>query len=197
MKIKSALVWFGVGLMMALGLCSCGGTDYVPKPRGMNHIELPEHVYQLFNSDTVAYTFEYSKHASVSAHHERKEEQIISYDSMGAKVWLTYLPIKQDNDLLEEYIYNTYKLLQKNNVKAYAILNDTIKTSSGKTATIFYLEGEVPTQYQFYTHDSTRNFIRGALYFETAIKNDSLAPVIEYVKQDINQLINTLNWKNP
>ena len=60
---------------------------------------------------------------------------------------------------------------------------------------MFRLEGEVSSQYQFYTHDTTNNFLRGALYFETATKNDSLKPIIEYVKEDINHLVNTLEWK--
>ena len=60
---------------------------------------------------------------------------------------------------------------------------------------MFKLEGEVFSQYQFYTHDTITNFLRGALYFETATKNDSLKPIIEYVKDDINHLVNTLEWK--
>ena len=48
---------------------------------------------------------------------------------------------------------------------------------NGQIASVAELEGEVPTQFQFYTSDSTHHFFRGALYFNTAMKNDSLAPV--------------------
>jgi hypothetical protein len=37
--------------------------------------------------------------------------------------------------------------------------------------------------------------LRGALYFNTALKSDSLAPVIEYLKKDVIHLLNTLEWK--
>jgi gliding motility-associated lipoprotein GldD len=57
------------------------------------------------------------------------------------------------------------------------------------------LSGEVPTQFQFYVTDSTHHFLRGALYFNTAVKNDSLAPIIEYIKSDMMHLINTLEFK--
>jgi gliding motility-associated lipoprotein GldD len=57
------------------------------------------------------------------------------------------------------------------------------------------LSGEVPTQFQFFVTDSTDHFLRGALYFNTAMKNDSLAPVIEYIKVDMIHLINTLEFK--
>lgn len=191
MKTKSLII-----ITLSLLIYSCGSSDFTPKPRGFNHIELPETAYQPLTIDSFPYTFEYSKSAIIRANHNRKEEQIIDYKTLGAKVWLTYFPIKNNIDTLDALIYTTYKLLQKNNPRADAILNDTIKTAKGKTATIFYLEGEVPTQYQFYYHDSTTNFVRGALYFETAIKNDSLAPIIDYVKKDINHMINTLEWKN-
>jgi hypothetical protein len=45
--------------------------------------------------------------------------------------------------------------------------------------------------------DSTRNFLRAALYFNTRIANDSLAPAIEYMKKDVMHLVNTLEWKSP
>jgi hypothetical protein len=37
--------------------------------------------------------------------------------------------------------------------------------------------------------------LRGALYFRTATANDSLAPVIEYIKADMIHLLNTLEWE--
>jgi hypothetical protein len=43
--------------------------------------------------------------------------------------------------------------------------------------------------------DSSRHFLRGALYFNTRVNNDSLAPAIEYMKKDIMHLINTMDWK--
>jgi gliding motility-associated lipoprotein GldD len=181
--------------ILALFVIACGESTWTPKPRGYNYIALPTHEYQKFDTAGVPYTFEFSKHAKIHDHKGIESKQIIDYKGLGAKIWLTYFPVKNSIDTLEQLIYTTYRLLQKNNVRADAIANDTIITKNGKKATIFYLEGEVPTQYQFYYHDSTSNFIRGALYFETARKNDSLAPVIDYVREDINYMINSLEWK--
>jgi len=57
------------------------------------------------------------------------------------------------------------------------------------------LEGEVPSQYQFHVSDSAKHFLRGALYFKTATQNDSLRPVIDYIKQDVRHLLETLEWE--
>jgi gliding motility-associated lipoprotein GldD len=59
---------------------------------------------------------------------------------------------------------------------------------------IFELEGEVPSQFQFYVTDSTKHFLRGALYFRTATKNDSLKPIIDFIKKDVIHLLNTVKW---
>jgi hypothetical protein len=37
--------------------------------------------------------------------------------------------------------------------------------------------------------------MRGALYFDTKVNNDSLRPAIEYVKKDMIHMINTFGWK--
>ncbi len=71
-----------------------------------------------------------------------------------------------------------------------------MQTQLGKTAVVAHLSGEVPSQYQFFTTDSVDHFLRGALYFNTATQNDSLQPVIEFVRQDIMRLLNTLQWEN-
>ena len=90
---------------------------------------------------------------------------------------------------------DAYKLTAKHQIKAYAINEVITVTPSGKTAVIAELEGEVPSQFQFTITDSTENFIRGALYFNTKVQNDSLAPAIEFMKRDIMHMINTLEWK--
>lgn len=182
--------------LLTLFIMGCSGGSFVPKPRGLNHIELPPVGYQEFNMDSIPYSFSYSKNAKIASKNGSRNEQIIEYTELGAKVWLTHFPIKNNEDTLDALMYTTYKLLQKNNVKAESIDADSIKTKSGNTAMIFNLSGEVPTQFQFFMHDNTTNFLRGALYFETAKKNDSLAPIIEYVKKDVEELINTLEWRD-
>jgi gliding motility-associated lipoprotein GldD len=71
-----------------------------------------------------------------------------------------------------------------------------VRTPKGYAATIYELDGDVPSQIQFTVSDSTKHFLRAALYFRTATKNDSLAPVISYIKEDAIELINSLEWKN-
>lgn len=43
--------------------------------------------------------------------------------------------------------------------------------------------------------DSLHHFLRGALYINTPMKGDSLLPVVEFLKTDVIQMINTFEWK--
>ena len=56
-------------------------------------------------------------------------------------------------------------------------------------------EGTTATALQFYLTDSTKHFIRGALYFHSEV-NDSIAPISDFLKQDMKILIESFRWKN-
>jgi gliding motility-associated lipoprotein GldD len=172
--------------------------DYLPKPLGYNRLELPEPAYQSL-PDTLPYSFEYSRHAQLLADTSNIRERFwieVYYPQLKANVHVTYKRINNNNKLLKEFLDDAYTLTAKHQIKAYAINEAITKTPSGKTAVIAELEGEVPSQFQFTVTDSTKNFLRGALYFNTHVANDSLAPAIEYMKKDIMHMINTLEWKN-
>ncbi|MDP4254828.1 MAG: hypothetical protein Q8938_12535, partial [Bacteroidota bacterium] len=64
------------------------------------------------------------------------------------------------------------------------ILQDTLTQSSAATAK------------QFYVTDSTRNFLRGALYFDATPNEDSLSIVNNFLQEDMRHLINSFRWKS-
>jgi gliding motility-associated lipoprotein GldD len=176
---------------------SCGG-DFLPKPKGYNRIDLPERGFALLDEDK-PYLFEYSKNASVepdSFNLAEKNWINLNYRELGGKVHLTYLPLDSKGKDLKTVMNDAINLTAKHQIKAYGIEESVLLTPKGYTGVVAELSGEVPTQFQFFVTDSTSNFLRGALYFNTSMKNDSLAPVIEYIKVDLIHLINTLEFKN-
>ena len=185
-----------LAIIMVVGLFSCH-QDYLPKPLGYNRLILPKHAYQAL-PDSLPYHFEYSEHSILLRDTSRIRDRYwieLYYPAIKSNIHITYKVI-QNKKLLKEYFDDSYTLTAKHQVKAYAINEVITKTPSGKTAVIAELEGDVPSQFQFTVTDSTRNFLRGALYFNTKVANDSLAPAIEYMKMDMMHLINTLQWKN-
>ncbi len=183
--------------LFSWAVVSCSSsTNLSPKPKGYNRIELPHPVYQQL-PDTLPYNFSYSAFANVTNDSSWIAEPYwidLTYPELTATIQVSYKPVKQNKQLLKEYIKDSYDLTSKHNVKAYAIDEAIVELNNGLTATILELSGEVPSQLQFHVTDSSTHFLRGALYFRTATKNDSLAPVINYVKRDIMHMLNTLEW---
>ena len=183
---------------LLLLLASCTSTpDFTPKPKGYNRIDLPPHRYQVLPAGH-PYTFEFSQEAVI----KRDSSSIalphwlhVYYPRLHANVQITYMDVQRDRRLYNKMMEDARKLTGKHEIKATAIEERILRTPSGMRASVFELQGEVPSQFQFYTTDSTHHFLRGALYFRTATANDSLAPVIEYVKTDMERMINTLKYR--
>src|SRR5260221_7713573 len=171
--------------------------DYQPKPKGYNRLLLPKEEYRSL-PDTLPYQFEYSKSAKLlkdtSWISERHWVEIY-YPELKATIHITYKKLQGKEALLKELLNDAYNLTAKQQIKASAIDELIIKTPSGKTAVVAEIAGEVPSQFQFTMTDSSKNFLRGALYFNTRVQNDSLAPAIEFMKKETMHLINTLQWK--
>ena len=193
---RMAPVYVFILFIFLLSLSSCQ-RDYLPKPLGYNRLILPEASYQTL-PDSLPYTFEYSKHARLLADtagfHERYWIELY-YPALKSNIHITYKELKSNEQLLKELMNDAYVLTAKHQIKASAIDEVITKNAFGRTAIIAELQGEVPSQMQFTITDSTKNFLRGALYFNVKVHNDSLKPAIEYMKKDIIHLVNTFDWR--
>jgi gliding motility-associated lipoprotein GldD len=184
-------------LPFLFGLIACE-ESYLPKPNGYNRIDLPAHSYQSLK-EGYPYSLDFSSHSQVEADSFNLKETAwinLNYREFGAKVHLTYLKIGEGNADFKKLSSDAFKLTAKHQIKAYGIEEAILVTPEGYSGVVAELSGEVPTQFQFFVTDSTKNFLRGALYFNTAMKNDSLAPVIEYIKVDMAHLMNSVKFKN-
>lgn len=186
-----------VVLSFLLVSTACDRT-YVPKPKVFNKIDLPEPAYRAL-PDSLPYQFEYSQHAKILRDSSWISERYwidLYYPEFQANIQITYKPVDGDREKLREYLDDAYILTAKHQVRAQGITDNLLVTESGKRVLFASLSGEVPSQFQFVTTDSTSHFLRGALYFRTATANDSLAPIIEYLQNDMLKMATTLEWKD-
>lgn len=168
-----------------------------PHPKGFSRIELPSALYRPLEKGH-PFTFEVSKYAQVlkdSVSWAEPHWLYIYYPRWDAFIQLTYKSLNHDRKKLAALIEDAYTLAAKHQGKASGIQDYVMTTKSGRKAGLIELEGEVATSFQFFTTDSTRHFIRGAVYVKTATANDSLAPIIKFLKQDAIHLIQTLEWR--
>lgn len=189
-KIKSLLSLS----IIVLFLAACN-ESYTPKPKGYVRIDLPQHAYIAFDS-TFPYTFEYPVYASLSPDPFSPDEPFwinIDFPEFKGHIHLSY---KLVDGNLGDYMDDTRQLVMKHIPKASSI-NDSLlyDPANKKYGLIYHIEGMgAASPCQFFITDSTNHFVRGALYFEVAPNNDSLAPVIAFIRKDIEHLLSTFEW---
>jgi gliding motility-associated lipoprotein GldD len=83
----------------------------------------------------------------------------------------------------------------KHTLKASSINDSLFRTPNGISGVYFSVGGNAATANQFFVSDSTKHFLRGALYFDASPNADSLQPVNEFLEQDLKHLINSFSWK--
>jgi len=191
---------FLLGFLLTLISCGTASEEEnttMPRPKGFPLMEIPSHTYQTLEKGH-PFSFELSRFAEVKKDTFARAEphwMYIYYPRWDAFIQLTYKPVQGDRKRLDKMIRDSYILASKHQMKANRIEDAVLTRMDGSKATIIDLEGEVATPFQFFATDSTTHFLRGAVYLNTAMKNDSLAPVIRYLKQDAIHLIQTLQWK--
>ena len=185
-----------IGFVILLGFSACE-QSYVPKPKAYNRIDLPKPAYQTL-PDTFPYHFFYSQYAELSRDSFPKAGRYyinLYYPDFDAIIQITYKDLTRPENNIDRLLTDAFDLTMKHNPKAYSIQESLIALRNNQIASIAELSGEVPSQFQFFTTDSTYHFFRGALYFNTALKNDSLRPIIEFIKKDAVEMLNSFEWK--
>ena len=118
----------------------------------------------------------------------------VNFPTFGARIYISYYPIGATTfDKLRD---DAYKLTYKHTSKATSIEDSAFLTSYGVSGIFFDVGGNAATAKQFFVSDSTRHFLRGALYFDSTPNEDSLGIVNRFLQEDMMHLINTLQWRN-
>jgi gliding motility-associated lipoprotein GldD len=196
---------FICSIVVALLACEQKQVGDAPRPKGYNRIELPSAKYIPLEPGH-PYQFEMSAYAKVipdTVTIGNKKEVFkaephwiyLYYPRWDAFIQITYKSLGGDQQKLKALINDSFALAYKHQGKAAGIHDYVMTTTDGRKAGLIELNGEVATSLQFFTTDSTKHFLRGAIYVKTATQNDSLAPIIRFLKQDALHLIQTLSWK--
>jgi gliding motility-associated lipoprotein GldD len=185
-------------------LAAChSNSDYSPKPRGYFRLYFPPRAYRTF--DTIyPFTFVYPKYAYIEKDlRPQPSDKLLNmkyllnmqFPNFNGTLHLSYETVtskKVFNELTEDA--RTFAF--KHSVKATSIDQNLIRNPVHKIYGIYYtINGNAASSIQFFVTDSTKNYLRGALYFNTQPRLDSIQPVLDFVKKDVDTLIKTLRWK--
>lgn len=190
---KETAFW---GCLIAVSLFCVSCTEYTPKPRGYFRIEPTKAAYQSLNVSDLPFDFNVSNSVIVELSDKKQAtcELNLVYPELSAKIYCSYLPITSESFFAVEaesrsFVGRQLKPDTPVSEKAYS------NPEADVYGSLFVLEGDLASPIQFLLTDSVSSFFRGALYFDCKPNVDSLAPAIQYVRDDIIELMQTFNWK--
>lgn len=181
-----------------------------PKPMGYFRIDLPDHKYKPLDASETSpdkqadivvfppFTCEQSVYATstLEVQPDHCLWMNLTYPELNASLRFTCITVK-NADSLRNLMIREDKMVKFHYQMAddvqYSVIKDPEAHIWGQAYEIY--GKEVATPFQFWLTDSVHNFVRATLYFDSAPNNDSLQPVIQYLKEDAMHLINTFAWK--
>lgn len=193
-------------------------TPYSPRPKGYYRIDFPEHQYRTYDQPGFPYSFEYPVYGNITRDSSLFDGTAdnpywinIDFPRFNGRIYISYktiggrsiYKIKTATGYKDSLIANTfdglrdeaYKMTFKHSLKASGIVDSAFRTPNGIQGVYFNVEGNAATSRQFFVTDSSRHFLRGALYFDAAPNSDSLSIVNDFLEQDMRHFISTLKWK--
>lgn len=198
-RIFKDVILFTCAVVFIFLLQSCN-SSFTPKPKGYYKIYFPEKKYQLFDQPGYPYSFEYPKYAQVvkdsTFFGETTENPWwinVEFPEFKGRIYISYKAIGKNR--FDTLVKHAFVLTGKHAAKAYSIDDSLMVTPNGINGMFFAVGGDVATANQFYLTDSSRHFLRGAMYFDATPNADSLGIVNRFILQDMKHLINTFRWK--
>ncbi len=189
-----------MSVLVVLGSTACN-SRFTPKATGYPAITLPKKQYLPNAVNDLPYAFDIPSYAVVDTKvayngidQQKNGWMNLQFPSLNATLYISYNAVQKDK--LDVLVRDAYNFANNHSNKASFIEDSAFETPEGLKGVFFHLGGDVASPYQFFITDSSRHFLRGALYFDTTPNADSLAPVIDFLYQDLKQLVNTFHWKS-
>ena len=191
-------------LLSACFVLSCQHTErgVTPRPRTYPRVDYPARAYQSFTETSCDFAFEYPRYAQVlrdSTGLTRLEEQSscwfdLYFPDFNGRLHCSYFTIGTHKSF-EALKQDAFEMADYHNKRANYIEELKINRQDAEVeGFIFSIEGPAATPFQFYLTDNKTHFFRASLYFNTEVRPDSIAPIYEFVREDMMRLIETFEW---
>ena len=174
-------------------LHACGDDSHLPKPKAFLALEYPEALY--FESDLdCPFIFNVNSSAKIESKKNNDCWLDIDYPKLKGSIYLSYYPVE---DNLRKLIIDAQNLPLSHEIKADAIASQAYINDTKNTYGLFYeIEGNAASQALFYLTDSINHFITASIYFKTRPNYDSILPAAAYLKKDMREIMESLEWKD-
>jgi gliding motility-associated lipoprotein GldD len=197
-KILFKPLFWSTFLLVCLTIIFTGcRSDYSPKSRAYFRIDFPEKNYQTFQDENCPFSFKYPVYASVYQDTEYDAEPCwkhVHFKPFDAYIHLSYKPVASFENF-HELREDARSFVFEHTVKASEIHRTEKNINNHSLGVIYEMQGNTASAIQFYVTDTNQHYLRGALYFNAPANRDSLDPVINFIAEDIDILMRSLEWK--
>jgi gliding motility-associated lipoprotein GldD len=179
-------------LILAL---SCSREKTFPKPKSYLRIDLPEKDFYDIK-DSCMFSFKLPDYASWEQKFKDYPEcsKTIIFPEFKAEVLCEYFEL---NDNLLEMSEGFRKMVYEHSFKSSAILERVWKNEDEKVFALAYeIKGNTACNYAFTITDSSKHFFSGQLLFQAKPNYDSLKPCINFIIEDLEEMISSFQWIN-
>lgn len=180
-------------VILTVLIAACGGQEhYIPKPPTYLELNFPERSYETYN-DSCGYSYNKPSYFKVENVQGSRCNRDVEFTTLNGTLHLSRIYM---DTALAAYVDHALDKIEEHKVRATAIYDSTIIRKDDRVfGTFFELQGNVASPFQFYLTDSTNHFLSGVVYFNVRPNYDSLKPVLNFVKKDLLELMNSLEWE--
>lgn len=174
---------------------ACSSTDPYPRPLAYPRIDFPENItYATLSETSCPFTFEYPDMGKITRTQPDSCWIDIYFPQYKATWHITHRNTAETLLSADLHYEEWRRLIFQHTKKASQIQDEHVQLENG--AGFFYeIYGNVGTPAQFFFHDPKGNdIVMMNCYFQTAMKNDSLAPVIDFMKKEMKHLMASIKW---
>jgi len=184
---------FFITMILALGFVACKSDPPPPRPRAYPRIDFPDRSTLDYNTPDCPYTFRYPGYAEIN---EKKEACWFDLymPVFEARLHCSYVPLTTEKGFTD-LVRDAFVIAGKINERANYMTESRVQNAQGVGGLILDWTGPAASPVHFYLSDTTNHFFKAALYFDSKVEPDSLAPIVDFIRQDIDTLIASFEWK--
>ena len=204
LKNKTTVFIYSIFYFVVLGVLStsCDSRSAPnPRPRMYPKVNYPLKSYQSLDAQYCPLTLRYPGYGEIKQKKTFFEDKPshdcwfdIDIPALSATIHCSYYPINNSRVVFDQLLTDAFVMAGEHNKRASFIDEIYVTNQHGAAGFLFKLTGPVASPYQFFMTDSTKHFLRGSLYFNTQARSDSLAPVTEFLKTDLDTLLLSIDF---
>ena len=175
---------------------SCNNEEPHPKPKSYLRIDLPKKEYYSVNSSTCPFAFDIPNYASWQKRFKNNNDcsKAVIFPQFKAEILCDYINVDNDISEISEVFRNK---MYDHSFKSTAIIERSWFNDSNNVYGITYeVKGNTACNYGFFLTDSLNHVFVGQLLFQSKPNYDSLSPMIKFVIEDAENLVESFNWIN-